>query len=113
MRSRKTFNLLFAILIFSCGNDDSLNGLKGKQTQIESVEPMSGAIGEIVVIEGKGFGDMMEENRVKFNGHTASIITASITRLVVTVPNGAESGPVTVKVGGKTAKSNTDFVVKP
>lgn len=113
MRSRKIFNLLFAMLVFSCGNDDNLNGSKWKQTQIESVEPMSGAIGEIVVIEGKDFGDLMEENTVKFNDHIASIITASTTRLVVTVPKGAKSGPVTVKVGSRTAKSDTDFVVKP
>ncbi|SHG55579.1 IPT/TIG domain-containing protein [Flagellimonas flava] len=113
MRIRRSFNLLFTLLVFSCGNDDNYKGPDTKHTQIKSIEPICGPIGEVVVIEGKDFGDFLEDNIVEFDGHNALIKTASTSRLVVVVPSGADSGPVTVKVGSKTAESDVDFVVKP
>lgn len=109
----KTFNLFILILVLSCSNDDNFTGSNEKHTQIESVEPISGAVGEIVVIEGLDFGDRMEDNIIKFNGIQASILTASTSRLVVYVPANATTGPISVKVDTRIAKSEVDFVVKP
>ena len=105
--------LVMALFVVHCSNDDTLTRTPKKNTKIHSVEPTSGPIDQIVVVEGLDFGDRMEHNTVKFNGHSATIITASTTRLVVVVPKGAKTGPITVSVGSKTAKSNVDFVVIP
>ncbi|MCL6267345.1 IPT/TIG domain-containing protein [Flagellimonas myxillae] len=103
---------LVAVLLLSCcSTNDGTDPIR--QTQIFSIDPTSGTVGEYVVIEGKDFGDRMEGNIVKFNGVQASILTASTSRLVVYVPTNATTGPISVKVDTRIAKSEVDFMVKP
>ena len=45
------------------------------------------------------------------NGPIAAVSTASATQLVVTVPNGASSGRITVATAGGSATSAIDFAV--
>ncbi|MCL6274136.1 IPT/TIG domain-containing protein [Muricauda sp. 2012CJ35-5] len=104
------FLLLLLVAAFACNKDD-VDTFDGTVTTISSVQPTTGPIGEIVVLEGKGFGDFLEDNTIQFNGKKAEIITASTTRLVVTVPSGATTGPITLTVNGIKVSSATNFKV--
>ena len=73
--------------------------------------PSSSPIGTTVTIYGTGFSATPASNTVKFNGTTATILTASTTVLTATVPSGATSGPISVTVGANTATSTASFTV--
>lgn len=64
---------------------------------ITSASPMYGAVGIIVTIDGTNFGNTQGSSTVKFNGTTATVTSWSATRIVVTVPSGATSGPLVVR----------------
>jgi YD repeat-containing protein len=67
----------------------------------------------MVTIQGQGFGAAPSANTVRFNGVLATVVSATVTTLVVTVPIGATSGTVTVTVGTSTATSSSPFTVLP
>lgn len=73
--------------------------------------PSSNPIGSTVTIYGTGFSATPASNTVKFNGTTATVLTASTTVLTATVPSGATTGPISVTVGANTATSPTAFTV--
>jgi FG-GAP repeat/IPT/TIG domain/Bacterial Ig-like domain (group 3) len=73
--------------------------------------PGSGAAGDLATIAGTGFSSVPSNNSVTFNGAPANVVTASSDLLVVTVPNGASTGPIAVTVGGQTVTSTTNFTV--
>jgi YD repeat-containing protein len=75
------------------------------------VAPDGGPVGTNVSIDGTGFSATPSLNTVKFNGTTAVVVSASTTELVATVPAGATTGTITVKVGNTTATSPTTFKV--
>jgi hypothetical protein len=64
-----------------------------------------------VIITGTNFSSVTANNIVKFNGTTATVTAASATELTVTVPEGATTGPLTVKVGPNTATSTGNFEI--
>jgi YVTN family beta-propeller protein len=75
---------------------------------LTSINPTSGFPGQSVTLVGTNFDPTPGNNRVTFNGLTASQITsASSTQLVVVVPSGASSGFVTVTVNSLTSNSLT------
>jgi YVTN family beta-propeller protein len=63
---------------------------------LASLSPNKGVMGMVVSLNGKGFDPEPTNNTVSFNGTEAVISSASATQLVVTVPDGATSGPVNV-----------------
>ncbi len=66
---------------------------EGVAPQVDAVTPKRGAAGETVTIEGAGFG--ARQGRVTFQpGHQAEIQSWQDDRVVVVVPEGAESGPL-------------------
>ena len=67
--------------------------------------PSSGPVGTSVTIYGTGFSATPASNVVKFNGTTATVLTASTTVLTTTVPAGATTGTISVTVAGVTATS--------
>ncbi|RKI32396.1 hypothetical protein D7Y27_36145 [Corallococcus sp. AB004] len=73
--------------------------------------PNSGAPGAEVILTGTGFSTTPASNSVSFHGVAAVVTAASAQRLVVTVPAGVTTGPVSVTVGGVTATSHEDFEV--
>lgn len=73
--------------------------------------PQRGAAGAQVTIQGQGFSANPTENIVRFNGTSAAVTSATTTTLVVTVPVGATTGPISVQVGAVTAVSSRDFTV--
>ncbi len=79
---------------------------------VTGMSPASGAAGTTVVLDGSGFGATPAENDVRLNGVTAAVTDASTTRLLVTVPDAAGSGPFVVTTSTGEA-SSSDFVVPP
>lgn len=72
--------------------------------------PVGGPGGKITII-GSGFSTTPSSNTVRFNGTTATVISATATQLVVSIPAGATSGPVTVTTGTQTVTSPGTFSV--
>ncbi len=80
---------------------------------IFSLSPQRGATGTRVTILGQGFSTVASANTVRFGALTATVVSASATQLVVVVPGGVATGPVTVTVNGVTAASSAPFVNVP
>ena len=73
----------------------------GSGLSIASVAPSTGPVGSHVTLSGAGFDPVAANDRVAFSGATsagvvATVVSASATQLVVSVPAGAQSGPITV-----------------
>jgi protocatechuate 3,4-dioxygenase beta subunit len=71
----------------------------------------SGSEGSTIVITGTNFSTTAASNTVTIGGVVATVVSATATQLVVTVPSGAISGVITVTVGGVTATSSGTFTV--
>lgn len=97
-------SLLFAMLLLAaaCKKNDPSDDTPAGDPSINSINPASGPYGTQVSIDGNYFAAAAGGNKVEFNGKTATVTTASVNKLVVTVPKGAGTGPVTVTVNGKT-----------
>jgi YD repeat-containing protein len=74
---------------------------------ITSYSPGSGVAGTAVTIVGSGFNSPI----VTFNGLTAAITSSSSTSITITVPQGASSGPLAVKVGNQTLTAGTFLIL--
>ncbi|MCR9264069.1 MAG: IPT/TIG domain-containing protein [Flavobacteriaceae bacterium] len=97
----------------SCGKDDP-NPPDDPTTNpptIASFSPTEGTPGATVEIIGTNFSATASENTVKFNGTSATVSSATATKLTVSVPNGATSGKIAVTVDGETAQSSGTFTV--
>jgi YD repeat-containing protein len=75
--------------------------------------PAQGPIGTRVTLQGQGFSATPSANTVTFNGTAATVLAATGTQAVVTVPPGATTGPIAMTVGGNTVTSDRPFVVLP
>lgn len=71
----------------------------------------SGGPGTQITLYGSGFSTTPASNTVKFNGTPATVVSATATQLVVTVPVGALSGAVSVTVGSTTVSTPQSFAV--
>jgi len=79
----------------------------GTAPRITWVSSNSGQSGQLVVINGTNLGEHKGTNAVTFNGKTASIVYWCSSWIVVFVPSGATTGPLVVKVDGKTSNAVT------
>lgn len=78
---------------------------------ITDFDPKAGVIGTEVTIVGANFDPIAANNKVQFNGTTATVNSATSTQIKATVSAGATTGKITVEVGGKKASSAADFTV--
>lgn len=78
---------------------------------ITGFSPSSGAVGTSVTISGANFDPTPLNNTVKFNGTSATVLSATATSLTVTVPLGATTGKISVQINGDTFTSVADFTV--
>ncbi|MBT6490897.1 MAG: hypothetical protein HOK97_14100 [Deltaproteobacteria bacterium] len=92
-----------------CQEEDTDTDTMWPPIIIDALDPLSGPIGSNVVISGVGFSAMSSENSVSFGGAAATILSASETELLVTVPAYARHGPVTVMSNGLIARSSVRF----
>lgn len=93
------------------GNILSIDRHPSSQVSIVSFTPTSGPVGATVTIFGTGFSATASQDSVTFNGTAATISSASTTQLVVTVPAGAISGPISVTAPNGSATSATSFTI--
>jgi hypothetical protein len=77
---------------------------------LSDFEPHHGQAGSQVTIYGTGLNSV---TLVQFNGYDAKIIASSDTELVVTVPDKAPSGPITISDGKTRITSKDSFTVDP
>src|SRR5205809_885182 len=75
--------------------------------------PQQGGPFTTVTIQGQGFSTTPAANTVLFNGTPAKVVRATASALTVTVPDGATTGPITVKVDTSTSMSSSNFVIVP
>jgi len=64
-----------------------------------------------VTIQGQGFATTAGANTVLFNGVAGTVVSATSTSLVVTVPADATNGVISVTVAGKTINASGTFTV--
>jgi sugar lactone lactonase YvrE len=74
---------------------------------ITSLSPSSGIAGTLLIITGANFSETILSNTAMVNGKPTPVTAASFTSLTVSVPIGAGTGPVTVKVGDQTSNELT------
>jgi hypothetical protein len=80
---------------------------------ITSLNPASGRIGDTVTISGTGFGALLNDITVTFNGVAAAVTSWADTAIVATVPGGASTGDVLVTVSGVQSNAAPFTVIVP
>jgi YD repeat-containing protein len=93
------------------GNILSIARVAAGQTAILDFTPKSGPAGTVVTITGSAFSSTAQQDSATFSGSSAAVTSASSSQLVVTVPSGATSGPISVVTPNGTATSAGSFVV--
>lgn len=93
------------------GNVTSISRQSATATTILDFHPKSGEVGSAVTIYGAAFSSTPSQNTVKFNGTTATVTSATTTRLVATVPTAATSGTISVTSPAGSATSSQSFTV--
>ncbi|NML36937.1 hypothetical protein HHL17_06975 [Chitinophaga sp. G-6-1-13] len=71
-----------------------------QKLSIQKIYPANGPAGTQIRIIGAGFSSLKAPAEVLINGKAATVVSASDTSLMATVPEAAGSGAVTVKVDG-------------
>ena len=77
---------------------------------ISALSPTGGTTGTQVVINGKGFGTSSTEAVVTFSGVAAPVVSWGQSSITASVPSGATSGPVVVKVNN-TPSNGVNFKI--
>lgn len=95
----------------AAGNLLSITRRLATQVSIIEVTPDSGPVGSTITIYGTAFGATTGDNTVSFNGTTASVTSASSTRVTVVVPSGATTGTITLTSPSGSATSSAPFTV--
>lgn len=94
------------------GNILSIRRHPSSQLSLIEFSPNSGPAGATVTIYGTGFSTTPSQNTVKFGVAEANVTSATKTQLVVRVPDGAASGPITVSTNAGTATSDESYSVR-
>lgn len=111
MLSRKhwSYSLLLLLNLFvavtACTNDTEPEPV----LSITSFAPTSAPVSSTVTITGTKFDPTAANNVVKFGNAQATVVSATSTQLVVTVPVGATNGPLSITSGGVTVQSTGAF----
>jgi RHS repeat-associated protein len=96
----------------AAGNLQSVLRQESSTLSIIQLSPAEAAAGETIEIEGTGFSTTPALDIVEFSGAEGTVTAATATSLTVEVPEGAESGPLTVSVPGEgPATSPQNFVL--
>jgi hypothetical protein len=77
---------------------------------ISTLSPTGGTTGTQVVINGKGFGNTSTAGAVTFSGVQAPVVSWGQSSITASVPSGATSGPVVVKVN-QTPSNGLNFKI--
>jgi RHS repeat-associated protein len=91
------------------GNLTSIKRYSASTLAVLAVTPPHSPPGTQVDITGTGFSTNPSEDEVSFDGTSATVSEATATDLIVTVPEGAGTGAITVTVGGHSSESPSSF----
>lgn len=79
---------------------------------ISSFDPKNGSPGTLVTIAGHNFVPWYSaENLVLFAGESAQVISSTTTQMIVRVPDGADTGPITLMTPEGSCTSSEDFII--
>src|SRR5580700_5408367 len=78
------------------GNLLAITRYTAGQASVLDFTPSSGPVGTVVTISGTGYSATVSQDTVAFNGKTATITSATVNQIIVTVPSGATTGPIKV-----------------
>lgn len=84
-----------------------------EQPIITDIIPNNGSQGSTVTITGRNFSLVADNNVVRFGTVVATVSAITPSGIVTTVPNRAQTGPVTVSVGTLTSNAFNFFVDPP
>lgn len=93
------------------GNILSISVVGTNQVSVLSFAPTTGPVGTVVTISGSAFSAAPSQDTVTIGGAAATVMSATTTQLVVTVPPGAVTGTISVTSPSGTASSSTVFTV--
>ena len=102
------------LLIVGCGKEEPLIDENKNLPEITSIEPDSAQEGDKITIYGKNFSPTPSDNLVVFSGGVSVPVTIkNVTQnvIIVLVPEGAQSGSISVTVNGNKATSPQSFTV--
>ncbi|WP_316803159.1 IPT/TIG domain-containing protein [Pedobacter nototheniae] len=68
---------------------------------INAIKPLTGGKNTKVTITGTGFEELAAGNIVDFNGTAATVLEATKEQLIVLVPEGVKTGPLSVNINGQ------------
>jgi YD repeat-containing protein len=94
----------------AAGNITAIRRNTASTLEVLDFYPREGLPGAQVTIIGTGLG--VGVNTVAFNGTTAQIVSVNAPQVIVTVPNGATTGPIRVTTSGGTATTALPFTVR-
>lgn len=124
MKKIQVYNILswfgilsfFAILFASCEKDPNFREFNYPELTVNDFSPAAGRPGYQITINGSNFGDVKKAVTIYFNGVAATqdeIISVSDKQIVVTVPQNATSGKISVKVWQFTKEVAGNFTFIP
>ncbi|TMU54955.1 IPT/TIG domain-containing protein [Flagellimonas algicola] len=103
--------LLIGIVVIACKKDDDSTPPVEESHTIASFTPTSGPVGTEVTVKGTKLTNQNASAAIR--GTAASITGANTagTELYITVPDGAETGKISVTIDSEEVKSSSDFTV--
>jgi len=103
MTLKPLYLLAFLWVCISTCDTEKDHTKTGSLIIISIISPGTGVPGTEVTIIGEGFATATENNKVKFNGITAMLLSTSETELIALAPEDAETGKITVEVNSEIA----------
>ncbi len=104
-------NIVITYTYDAGGNLTSVSSGPLSTLAIGDLSSSQGAVGSTLTVYGSGFSTTAANNTVQINGTTATVISATVGHLIVQVPTGATSGPITVQTGSSTVTSAGTFSI--
>lgn len=95
------------------GNITSILRPAAGSINVLGFSPALGPVSANITITGTGFSATASQDTVKFNGTAATVVSATTTQIVATVPTGATTGTISVTSPTGTATSIQSFTVTP
>ena len=114
VRTNTTFNVMYDVppVVQAAVKLDEKTVFYPKPV-IAGFSPAGNFNGQQVTLTGSNFEAKPTDNIVKVNGLSAQVVSGSTTQLIITVPQGATTGRISVTTSGGTATSEKDFITSP
>ena len=105
-----------AVLFTGCDDEDpnpTPDPEPDEEITITGIDPTSGPIGAEVEISGTNFGSELTDHILVFNGTQAEISSVKDNLIIVTVPEGATTGPISLSTQNQTIDGPAFTVTEP